>query len=174
MKDQHKTSQPDWLRQFLVEAHERQLCTKIGCTTCGCMEFRNSFVSAIESSLGRACLLPFDVQAFRFVTESLSSLSRDELTSPSSHSAIRLIIYDFWRMGGDGFLNAIARGSYAGGIVAAMQEHEKARERQHAAHIDELERKRVEKEIAKQERMEERRLKKMERDKQWFKDHPNK
>jgi hypothetical protein len=38
----------NWLEAYLMEAARKELCTKIFCTTCGALEFRQGVLSALS------------------------------------------------------------------------------------------------------------------------------
>lgn len=46
----------NWLQGYLVDAIQRNVCTKVGCTTCGAREFRTGLLAQAAKQMQRVHL----------------------------------------------------------------------------------------------------------------------
>lgn len=102
-------SDPKWLQALLNRAIDEHWCTQINCTTCGSHQLREALgvVTSDDAKLTidglRECAPPSaDVLAFE--------------------EAVRWILYEIWRRFGERFDNDL-NATYAGQVLARMQEH---------------------------------------------------
>ncbi len=165
----------NWLEAYLVDAVTRKLCTKIGCTTCGAMEFRNGVLSASSRATGEPLRQRYDDQKNNIeIAKALAEInpSGDELFD--FEHPVRLLLSDLW--GGLPFLDneieALLAGSWAGGVLARMKAHHEAKQAKRRVQEELnnptiIEKRRAEKKRLKQDQHEKRMALKKERDRLW-------
>jgi hypothetical protein len=85
-----------WLERYIENAVRRDLCTKIGCTTCGASEFRKGITRRFATHAPGRDLLVLDEDSAMAVATALAGLhpnSEDERTI----NAVRMILDEVWR-----------------------------------------------------------------------------
>ena len=131
----------DWLQQFISAAVGRNLCTRIGCTTCGAHEFRAGLMARLGvplSELVAVPLPPLGVDRAERLLDLMSELKPPEHDMGFYSEPMRLMIFDCWiALGGDKALPAMQERlgqSWAGPVLRAMIVHEEERRRVWQAH----------------------------------------
>jgi hypothetical protein len=91
----------NWLQAYLAEAAGKNICTKIGCTTCGTREFREGVGRALRIAAGLRPEEPFGPEISLMIVTGLA-----EISPPSSsvtkleiaryHDAVRYILFALW------------------------------------------------------------------------------
>ena len=186
-----------WLSGFLDEAAARNLCVRVGCTTCGAMEFRYGLYARAAATLGIAPLSRFpghtrvvkknvghlrtDRRIQSELVRQLSFLNPDPAKQLKWIDAIRLIFCElWWTMGvatAEREYQPVLEGTWAGSVLRTMQEHhrhlsEQRRQRELAESTQAVQARRQAKRKLKQQAHAERIARKAERDKLWFEQHP--
>jgi hypothetical protein len=123
----------NWLSEYLDGVVGRDLCTRIGCTTCGASDFRSGVWSALARSKGRAQPSTTSRTEILEMAKALAQVPPPRDPSGRVEEAARCLIFDLWS--GIPFLDwelegALA-GSWAGGVLASMQRHHAARQAAH-------------------------------------------
>jgi hypothetical protein len=169
---QTEASTENWLRQYVSDAVARNLCTTIGCTTCGADKFRWGLMERrTVSDPGRWAELLLDL---------MSELKPPEQASLAWERATRLMIFDCW--GDLGRNAALARmqnrlgQSWAGCVLGRMIEHEEVRDARRRAHRKQeassdpfgAQERRMQRKQERRLNLERRLLQKKERDKIWW------
>jgi hypothetical protein len=118
----------NWVAEFLETAKAANLCTMIGCTTCGARKFRDGLfrkandVGALD---GDSCR--WDGRAAGEIAEALAHLSAD--FTGRHVKALRLVFFDLWSDLGDPdfekMVEAPTRETPAGNVLQAMRDHSK-------------------------------------------------
>jgi hypothetical protein len=171
----------NWLGAYLEEAVRKRLCTQIGCTTCGAMEFRMGVLSALAST-GKPLRRHFDRESQIEIARVLAELkpNHDDLRDPlwGQEDAVRCILCDLWSNSPllDREIEALLAGTWAGGLLRRMKEHREARETASRARDEfqspaNVQKRREEKKRVKQEQHEKRLALKKERDRLWRERH---
>ena len=166
----------------------KRLCIKVGCTTCGAMEFRRGLHDRAARAVGLPIRMPIRDPNWRYDERIVSEWIRQlSLLTPNPERgdrwfhAVCLIFFDVWRTVGtptaERVYQPVVEGTWAGSVLRAMQEHFRHREeacRQHEVfHSREVvEARRADKRRLKQQAHAERLARKKERDRLWFEQHP--
>ena len=120
------TDRIDWLQPFLIEAVQKNLCTRIRCTTCGASEFRKGLLKAAAKSSGRDQVGGLDEITARMILESLARINPPLQLEREVEEAVRLVLFDLWAslllQGKEHLLT----GSWAGNVLEHMAAHYKA------------------------------------------------
>ena len=100
----------NWLQEHFAESIAKDRCMRLGCTTCGALEFRRPYRNRPPDELASelARVVPPD-------------LDRWAWTDPA-----RIVIGGLLSIG-EVDLDAALEGSWAGGVLRAMREHEQRR-----------------------------------------------
>jgi hypothetical protein len=116
----------NWLQQFLGNSIRQNLCTKVGCTTCGAREFRHGLRVALAGHLNQPISETFTVNDLAVVGRALASIQADT-DQLKFEAAVRLVITDIWNLFGDEAADRIVApllgDSWAGGLLARMKLH---------------------------------------------------
>lgn len=188
---------PAWLGDYLDEAVARKLCVRVGCTTCGAMEFRHGLYTCAAAAIGVAPLSSLsghnDIAYERVrqaqsdgrirseLARQLALLDPDPARRRNWLDAVRLILCELWRAAGDAAAEReyqpIIEGTWSGSILRAMQEHSRRRdeERRQFGSFNSPESVRARREAKrglKQQAHAERLARRKERDRLWFEQHP--
>jgi len=118
----------EWLQTYLIDAVEKKLCTKINCTTCGAMEFRNGLLAGLDPPREIPRRVRFDRAGVVEITEALAGVTADDLRLHPQYEAIRCILYDLWSGMPmlDNEIEVRLKGSWAGHVLQKMKEHHQA------------------------------------------------
>jgi hypothetical protein len=120
----------NWIAEYLDDAVARNLCTRIGCTTCGAREFRRGAWSAMardmESTDGSDATGSIIIEMAR----ALARVTPPDPVGIRLVEAARCLIYDLWSNVPvlDRELEQVLAGSWAGEVLLSMQRHHAARE----------------------------------------------
>jgi len=118
---------PAWLLDFLRQATARNLCTKIGCTTCGARDLGLELTAETHRVYSKPDGLPHPAEPALFLSKCLSRLDppweeRDLLRRP-----VMWILYDLERVFAQSednlSLDNMLGDSWAGEILAGMRAH---------------------------------------------------
>lgn len=170
-----------WLVDYLDDAIERNLCVRICCTVCGALAFRRGIYDRAAREIGiRGSIC----QDFHYIAGlpsatiekeliyQLSLLNPDATRSRVWFHPVRLIIYDIWwsidRIAFYSELMPVLKETWAGSVLHAMEEHNYSRIQAELERHAQQEKKRM----LKQKALEERALRKKDRDRIWFEKHP--
>lgn len=115
-----------WLHSYLVDATRRKLCTRIHCTTCGAMAFRQGVFRALAKATdqgspptqGRESVVRI-AQALAAVRPSGSEVGQLEL-------AARCLVFDICRALGETETENILGDSWGGDVLGRMQAHHRS------------------------------------------------
>ena len=98
----------DWLQQFISAAVRRNLCTRIGCTTCGAGKFRSELMARFgvpRSEPTTVPLPPLGADRAERLLDLMSELKPPERTMSSrtlDSEPMQVMIYECWSaLGGD-------------------------------------------------------------------------
>ena len=165
----------NWLEAYLLDAVSRKLCTQIGCTTCGALEFRRGVIDALVRETGRSPLERIDREGAESIAKALAEVRQDAESPLSLKPAIQCLLFDLCSHGllAEGEVDKLLRGSWAGKVLQGMREYEAVRSVARDAHLARqdpiaVQRRREEKARARQAKHEERLALKKERDRVWF------
>ena len=165
---------PNWLEEYLVEAVRKNLCTRIGCGTCGAMEFRRGALNGLTNATGQGSHGRFDREAILAMARALAEVGPTTRDLAELEPAARCILYDLWSAmpALDQEIEASLAGSWAGSVLHRMKLHHAAREAVHRAEMErqdpaKIQERREEKKRIKQERHELHLARKKERDRLW-------
>ena len=89
----------DWLQRFIADARRRNLCTRIGCTTCGAHEFRSGLMAQLgvpESELTAVPLSPLSTDRAEGLLDLMSELKPPERDMSIYSEPMRLMISECW------------------------------------------------------------------------------
>lgn len=162
----------NWLQAYLVTSIRKELCTRIYCTPCGAMEFREGAVDACATALGLLRADGLGAECALAITEALASVRP---LNPREHkwlSATRCLLFDVCRVVGEPTVEGVLGSSWSGEVLREMQNHtRKLQEKRRAlAEFDSPEairRRREEKSRLRRERHEQRLAGKALRDAEW-------
>jgi hypothetical protein len=162
----------NWLQTYLVEAVRRPLCTKVDCTTCGAEEFRAGLVAALNAATDRNFPTNLSQDSAAALLRALREVTPagETAASPEFEKAVRYIVVEVWDHSplAKDDIEALLIHSWAGSVLARMQEHHRAiggyDEFNNPANI---EMRREAKKRLKQEQYEQRMVRKKERDNIW-------
>jgi hypothetical protein len=168
------TPETNWLQQYSPESINKNLCTKIMCTTCGALEFRTGLMAGLARATGLPLTPELDLDRARVLAGALTGVSPMKDHSTELEGAVRLILFEIWRMIGtvvaEREIEPILAGTWACGVLARMKAHHQARLNAHRAHAEseaELQQRRQEKRRLRQEEHAERLERKKQRDRIW-------
>jgi len=125
-EDDETDMDDNWLHSHLVQVVRAGLCTKILCTTCGAVEFRRGLLDSLAKATGKTVPRVLDQE---FAADMLCALAkvrpdtseeRDGLAEP-----VQCILFDLWRGGVEvePFMAAQLSDSWAGEVLARMKAH---------------------------------------------------
>lgn len=163
----------NWLSVFLDDAVRRQLCCRIGCTTCGAMEFRRGVIRAANAATGAPDGWPMPRATAATIATTLGQIEPgDRPPSFDLEYAVRMLISDLdWIIGRNALRTALGI-SWASQVLAKMERHHAEREAAWRAHEERndparLEENREAKRRARAEKHAARLAAKVERDRAW-------
>lgn len=165
----------DWLHRFLIGAAERNLCTGIGCTTCGATEFRAGLSEATKTAMRQGQVVGEASRALA-VARALARVNPVDELARRQEAAVRFVLFDLWTGIREEVvkqdLEPVLIGTWAGEILSRMKlQHENRLEarRRHDEANDPLriEQRREDKRRKKQVKHAERLAAKKERDRLW-------
>jgi len=123
----------EWLQQFISAALRRNLCTRIGCTTCGAREFRSGLMARLGIPISEVMtdpLPPLGADHAQRLLNLMSELKPPEHAMNLYSEPMQLMIYDCrCALGGDRALPAMQDRlgqSWAGHVLRAMIADEEA------------------------------------------------
>lgn len=165
---------PNWLQAYLLEAVGDTLCTKVHCTTCGAMEFRNGVLGALSMATGQPLRQHFDREANFEIARALAGVKPTADVPGNLEDAVRCILVDLWSGMPllDNEIEAVLVGSWAGELLSKMKARHETREAERRAHEafqdpSNVQKRREEKRRVNQEQHEKRLELKKERDRRW-------
>src|SRR5262245_17708522 len=170
-----------WLGDYLADAIERRLCARVGCTTCGTMEFRQGLYSRAARAVGLAANARKNERILAELITQLALLSPTTADQREWFDAVRLIFCEIWFAVGahtaERVYQPMLEGTWAGSVLYRMQEHhrrltEQRRQCELANSPEVIQARREEKRRLRQQRHAERLAVKKERDHLWFEKHP--
>jgi hypothetical protein len=133
MKDH--TANHAWLKTYLEDAVRRDLCTKLGCTTCGAIDFRRGLLRAYGSATGYPDVEFFDPVNALGMIGALAALDPPTDLDWKITAAVRCILFDVWSVLGPATVRSVLATTWAGTILRSMEEHHR---RVQAAHRGKL------------------------------------
>jgi len=156
----------------LVDSVQRNLCTRIYCTTCGATEFRQGVFHALTTATRQQPLPNPDWEATARVAQALADVRPDNAEASQLESAARCLVFDVCRAIGESEAARILGDSWGGDVLRRMQEHYRAevtarRAREEYESPTSVQKRREEKKRLAQERHQQRLALKMERDRTW-------
>ena len=169
-----------WLQEYLTGAVGSNLCTRIHCTTCGAMEFRQGLLSKLARLTGRQGLKRLDHRSAVDIARSLALVQPVGVDRYSFEEAARLVLFDIWYAAEEGArerdLELVLAGTWAGSVLERMKAHHQARSEERRAYAESqdpvrVRQKREEKRRLRQEKHSERLALKKERDRTWRAKH---
>ncbi len=116
----------DWLQSYLIEAAQKNLCTRIRCTTCGASEFRKGLLKAAAQASGRNQVGVLDEVTSRTILESLARIDPPLQSERQVEQAVRLVLFDLWTSLLLEKNEHLLAGSWAGNVLERMAAHYKA------------------------------------------------
>src|SRR5688572_12253135 len=120
----------NWLQLYLVESVRRDLCTQIGCTTCGAREFRLGVLSALAMATGRPLRQDFDQDTAKEIAMALAEVHPTPTDLSKLENAVRCLLFDLWN--GlpvlDKDIEMSLSGTWYGKLLREMRDHHKARQ----------------------------------------------
>lgn len=161
-----------WLSPVIEDAIVRNLCTRIGCSTCGATEFRNNVYRAAQTMTGIS-MLESPATFARTLAQGLASLMPSDELAYSFDEPTRLLLCVVSRhMPLDG-LESMLMGTWAGNVLHRMESHSAAltRERKEAKDPVLIEARRAAKRRMKQEEHAERLKLQAEKARLWHLEH---
>src|SRR5262249_32498723 len=96
MSTTDKGSDGNWLQDCLVQAVEKNLCTQIGCTTCGALEFRRGLLKAAARDSPTGSPETLDSASASVILESLARVTPPVRLQREIEDAVRLVLFDLW------------------------------------------------------------------------------
>ena len=168
----------NWLQIYLIDAVNKNLCTKVYCTTCGALDFRKGVLLALARKKDERPLQKFNRESVIEIARALAEVTPDICPTISLEDAVKCLIIDLWS--GLPFLDKevedLLAGTWSGNILQDMKSHHEAREstrreKEAYEYPVNVQKRREEKKRLKQEQHQERLLLKKERDKLWLKKH---
>lgn len=166
---------PDWLDRYVHDAVRRNLCTKIYCTTCGATEFRDGARAALAWT-SRYCAGDWEERARDLAAGLARVRPEGKEQEDRVEDAVRLLLFEM-RSEGSLLLPAcrdLLNGSWAGTVLARMEEHYRADLARAAKHVDSQEELQAVAAKRKEERQERHRARldaKVEKDRAWRETH---
>lgn len=165
----------NWLHAYLLDAVAQNVCTRIGCGTCGALKFRRGVLTALAGTTGNpgTSLDPAHAVAVAQALADVTPELRDRL---ALEPAVRCLLFDLWSVlqTRDGELESLLDGTWAGNVLSKMKEHHRTRVAARHAHEERqavAAQQREEKKRLKLERHRERLAAKRERDRLWRRRH---
>lgn len=159
-----------WLQEYIADSVRKDRCTRIYCTTCGAMEFRQGVLKAW--AIANAVLPPsrFDVESALAIARALSEVHGPHDGAYKWVGAARCLLFDLCAVAGEAAVAQVLGGSWGGDVLRSMQEHSRRR-REERATRQEMERtavmRREERARERQEKHRQRLAEKVRRDAEW-------
>lgn len=118
----------NWLQGYLVDAIQRNVCTKVGCTTCGAREFRTGLLAQAAKQMQRVHLGRLNRDGAVVIARALNCLiPPDTVPVERFEAAVRLILTSIWAVLGevdaDRLIEPLLSESWAGDLLARMKRH---------------------------------------------------
>lgn len=126
----------NWLDLYLVDAVQRRLCTQIYCTTCGALEFRRGVLEALGRATGQRARQHFERESVIEIAKALALVTPATNQALALEPAVRCLLFDLWSGVSllDNEIESLLDGTWAGGVLARMKEHHRARMAARRAH----------------------------------------
>jgi hypothetical protein len=126
----------NWLEAYLTEAVRKELCTKILCTTCGALEFRQGVLSALTIATGQRPRKHIDQGNALEITRALAEIRPHGRASTVLEDGVRCILFDLWSGAplDRSEIEMLLTGTWAGDLLRRMKEHHNERERERREH----------------------------------------
>lgn len=86
----------NWLQTYLVESVQRQLCTRIHCTTCGAREFRLGVLNALSKAADQPPRHAFDRESVVEIARALAEVEPIPGDLEKMEDAVRCLLVDLW------------------------------------------------------------------------------
>lgn len=162
----------NWLQGYLLDAVRKNLCIRIFCTTCGAEDFRRGLLVVLAGAMGRDFVPRIDNEAALAITRALALVHPGADEHSQYEDAVRLILFEIWQVAAEHEFELVLEGTWAGGVLARMKAHHKAREDERRAFAEsqdpiKVQQRREEKRRIRQEKHSERLNLKRERDRLW-------
>ncbi len=116
----------NWLYSYLIESVQRNLCTRIYCTTCGAMEFREGVFHALAKATNRQSSPIHDRESTVGITQALADVRPSSSELGKLEAAARCLVFDICNAIGEGEAARILGQSWGGDVLRRMQEHHRA------------------------------------------------
>jgi hypothetical protein len=121
----------NWLEAYLLDCIQRNVCTKVGCTTCGAREFRTGLLAETAKQMHSLHLSRLTPASAAFIGQALAGVApRDGVPDERLESAVRLILTDVWATLGESnaerTIAPLLSGSSCGDLLLRMQRHHAA------------------------------------------------
>jgi len=173
---------PNWIGNYLTESVSKKLCTSIGCTTCGALEFRKGVLTAFGSVSGRSPPQHLDRETCLEITKSLATFEPRHLPTLTSEykeiseieCAVRCLLFDLWRVWPNIHyeIEELLSRTWVGNILDKMKKHHADRKEKQRIHEefnspDSVGKRREERALLKREKNEKRFMIKVERERIW-------
>ena len=162
----------NWLQSYLIDAVQRNLCTRIYCTTCGAMEFRQGVFHALAKATNQQPSPLHDPESTVGITRALADVRPGSTDASRLEGAARCLVFDICHTIGEAEAARILGESWGGNVLRRMQEHYRAeqaarRVRYEYEGPEGARKRREEKKRIAQEKHQQRLALKKERDRAW-------
>ncbi len=160
----------NWLQAYLERAVNRGLCTKMVCTTCGAMDFRNGAVKQFLGPNATKPLWQWEIGDKERIALDLSLVSVRTIEAsqlPRFRSAVMCLLYDLCYPCVIPSVKKILDASYAGEILQQMEDHQALRLKRRDDEIQNSQARHENRMKEKRETQKQHELRKVERDKIW-------
>lgn len=121
----------NWLEAYLIDCIQRNVCTRVGCTTCGAREFRAGLLAETARQMHFLHLRRLTPDGATFIGQALAGIApRDGMPDDKLESAVRFILTDIWATLGESSaertIAPLLSGSSSGDLLLRMQRHHAA------------------------------------------------
>src|SRR6185312_8325590 len=87
----------NWLEIYLFDCTQRDVCTKVGCTTCGAREFRDGLLAGAAKQMQRLHLRRLTPDSAAVIAQALAGIGPpDDGRIDRFESAVRSILTTIW------------------------------------------------------------------------------
>lgn len=116
----------NWLHSYLIDSVQRNLCTRIYCTTCGAMEFRQGVFHALAKATNQQSSPLHDRESTVGITQALANVRPSSSDVGRLEAAARCLVFDICHAIGEVEAASILGDSWGGNVLRRMQEHHRA------------------------------------------------
>jgi len=113
----------NWLHSYLIDSVQRNLCTRIYCTTCGAMEFRQGVFHALAKATNKPPSAIRDRESTVEIAQVLAAVHPSSADIGRLENAARCLVFDVCHTIGEGEVSRILGDSWGGNVLHRMQEH---------------------------------------------------